>query len=421
MAITTRSARLSIASAALIAAGALALAGCTAPSDAGGGTAAPGPSTAPSTSPEDLCGTTPEMGINDPDGLLAGFSDDVVASYNGLQVPVRASAWADFKSEKTSGWNAAIVSTPTSAAFTAALINGLRDGLEAEGFNIVAQYEPDTNANVPLQVQQFQEALALEPDVIFFVPIAPEPAVALLEAAYEADIPVVALQTPVDSPYGVSLSNNSVLSAAELAAALFTEIGGSGEILHVTGYAGVAPTLLAEVGLNAALELCPDITVAGTVAGNFAPPAAQAAVLQYLATSPLGVDGVFQDGTMGLAILNAFLESGADPVPPIIENGAHRGFASWALQNDYPFIGSALPVATQTQRAVDVAKGILLGGGPKVNQLVWTYFQFDSESIAEYADPSWDVTDATGIPGPLDQPLPPSQLEQFFEDPSVLN
>jgi ribose transport system substrate-binding protein len=396
----------------LLAVGALALAGC-----AGTGT----PDSSGSDNPVgDACGTVPAIAPNDPSGLVAGLSEDLQAAYNAYPLEVQESAWADFTSPKTSGWKAAIVGMPPANPFIGQLQGAIKADLEAEGFDIVADFAPDVVSNVPLQIQQLQEAIALKPDVIFYVPIAPEPALETVKSAYDAGIPVISTQIALDTPYAVSVAMNAVAQAMITGAGVLKAAGGEGEVLHVTGIPGLGTTIDGEAGFSNVLDLCPNVTLAGEAPGAFNPATAQAEVLKFLATHPAGVDMVFQDGTMGLPALNAFLESGVDPVPPITDTGGSQGFASWALQNpDYAYFGSTTSAGQQAAATVSVGKRILAGGGPKMNQIAYAPLIVDRENLADIADPSWPITDMTQLENPPDTLLTPSQLDEFFTNPSA--
>lgn len=413
---TSRTRRLGIAGATLVAAGAIVLAGCAATSPSGTTTTtAPDPAEAA----VGTCGSVPDLGANDPSGLLAGFSDDVVAGFNGYPFEVRESAWADFASEKDGDYTAAIVGMPPASPFIATLTESLRTSLKEADVEIVADLAPDEPSNVPLQLQQFNEALALKPDIIFYMAIAPEPAVDLATAAGEAGIPVVAVQVPIDSEYAVTVTGNPVLQQMETSAGVLASIGGSGSVLRVAGIPGIPNETWAQEGVEHVLDLCPDVSLAGEVTGLFQPPTAQSAVLQFLATNPAGVDAVLQSGTMGLGILNAFEESGL-PVPPINENGGSRGFGAWALNNpDYPYFGTSTPAVETGEVAVQVGLRILAGAGPKVNHIVNGNPLITQENLADYVSPSDDQTDFTDL-APLEgEFLPAEQLDQYFTNPSA--
>jgi ribose transport system substrate-binding protein len=393
---------------------ALGLAGCSATAAPDAGSAAqPAASAAAG-----QCGSVPDVGANDPEGLLAEFSPETAAAYNAYPLPIRKSAWAEWKSEKDGGYTAAIVGMPPASAFVNVMLDTVRQELAAADVEIVADLAPDDPTNVPLQLQQFSQAVALKPDVIFFIPLAGEPSVDAVKSAGEAGIPVIAMQSVVDSEYAVSVTGNSVLQAMNVGAGTLNAIGGSGEVLRVVGIPGISTELYAEEGFQNVLELCPDVSIAGEVTGFYEATTAQTATLQYLATNPAGVDGVLQSGTMGLGVLNAFHESGLE-APPISDIGATRGFASWAAQNaDYPYVGSTTPTVRQSQVAVDVGLRILKGEGPKINQFVNNPFVVDQSNLEELVDPAWKDTDSTDLAGDPEMFFPDDVLKEFFNKPS---
>ncbi|UNK45720.1 substrate-binding domain-containing protein [Arthrobacter sulfonylureivorans] len=364
------------------------------------------------------CGSVPDLGANDPDGLLKEFSPETAAAYNAYPLPVKKSAWADWKSEKDGGYTAAIVGMPPASAFVNVMLDTVRKELAAADVEIVADLAPDDPTNVPLQLQQFSQAVALKPDVIFFIPLAGEPSVDAVKAAGEAGIPVIAMQSVVDSEYAVSVAGNSVLQAMKAGASTLSAIGGAGNVLRVTGIPGISTELYAEDGFQNVLELCPDVSIAGEVTGFFEATTAQTATLQYLATNPAGVDAVLQSGTMGLGVLNAFEESGLE-VPPLADLGATQGFASWAAQNaDYPYVGSTTPTVRQSQVSVDIALRILKGEGPKINQFVNDPFIVDRSNLEELVDPAWKTTDSTDLVGDPQTFFPDEVLKEYFNNPS---
>ena len=168
----------------------------------------------------------------------------------------------------------------------------IRTSLKANGVKIVGDFAPDDPSNVPLQLQQFNEALSLKPDVIIYTAIAPEPSVGLAKAAHDAGIPLVAAQVPIDSEYAVSVTRNTPLAIAQVTAGTVASIGGKGNVLRVDGIPGIPVSTFASLGIDAVLENCPEVKVAGSVTGFFQPATAQAEVQKFLATNPAGVDAV---------------------------------------------------------------------------------------------------------------------------------
>ncbi|MGX5696274.1 substrate-binding domain-containing protein [Agromyces soli] len=400
--------------AAFAALGALTLAGCAAggPGDTNAGSS-PAASAAAG-----QCGSVPQVGAVDPDGLLASFSPDVQAAYNGYPYKLQESAWADWKSEKTEGYTAAIVGTSPAAPFIATYQDTLATALEEAGVDIVLNVAPNDPSDVPGQLQQFSQAISLKPDIIFFNPVAPEPALDLVEEAHAAGIPVVSVVVPIDSPYAISATYNGVLQSMATASGVFGAIGGSGDVLEVSGVPGIPNQLFWDAGRDQALELCPDINVVGTVQGLFQPPLAQQAVVQYLATNPAGVDAVIQAGTMGWAIRDAFIQSG-QPVPPIQDVGGSQGMAAYALENpDYAYFGTATPAVDMAKAAAQIGLKVLAGAGIKLNAVVNAPFIVDESNLADVVDPSWKIDDGTDL-APEGAYFTDEQIAEFFTNPEL--
>lgn len=408
----TNTGRAGLAGTAVLALAALGLAGCS-------GAQGTGSAAQPTASAADgQCGSVPDLGANDPDGLLAEFSPETAAAYNAYPLQIRKSAWADWKSEKDGGYTAAIVGMPPASSFVNLMLDTVRQELAAADVEIIADLAPDDPTNVPLQLQQFSQAVALKPDVIFFIPLAGEPSIDAVKSAGEAGIPVISMQSTVDSEYAVSLTGNSVLQAMNVGAETLKTIGGTGNVLRVTGIPGISTEVYAEDGFQNILELCPDVNIAGEVTGFYEATTAQTATLQYLATNPAGVDAVLQSGTMGLGVLNAFHESGQE-APPIGDIGATQGFAAWAAENtEYPYAGSTTPTVRQSQVAVDIALRILRGEGPKINQFVNDPLVVNRSNLDDMVEPDWKTTDSTDLAGDPEEFFPEEVLKEFFNNPS---
>lgn len=401
-----RAARLGVVTTAIAVAASLTLSGCS--SDA---------SNSPNL-PSSGCGSIPQLGANDPSGLLKDYSKSIQAGYNGYPLPIQASTWTNFKSTKTSGYNAAIVGQAPSAPAIAVYTKSLVASLQAAGVNIVLNVAPTSPTDVPGQIQMFNQALALKPDVIYFMPAAAEASVQLIAAAKAANIPVIVGLNPVDSPDAVNVVQNNTLQAMESASGIVNAMGGKGDVLEVLGIPGIAVEKNWEAGIEATLKLCPNVTVAGKVTGLFQPPVAQQAVVQWLSTHPTGVSGVLQAGTMGWAIRDAFIKSNV-PVPPISDNGASQGMASWALaQKDYKYIGIATPMDPQAKLLAQVGLRILAGAGPKINQIVWSGYYIDNSNLSKVADKTWAISDGTDL-SPTGVYFTDAETATFFKNPNL--
>jgi ribose transport system substrate-binding protein len=416
---TTSLPRLATGGAALLGVGALVITGCSAPAPAASGSSGGSAPAHASPAAAGTCGYVPTDGAKDPSGLLADFPKKIAEGYALYPYEIRKSAWAGYKSKKNDGFTAAIVGMPPASPFIASMSKAIRASLKDKGVKIVGEFAPDDPSNVPLQLQQFNEALSLKPDVIIYTAIAPEPSVNLAKAAHDAGIPLVAAQVPIDSEYAVSVTRNTPLAIAQVTAGTLGAIGGKGNVLRVDGIPGIPVSTFASLGIDAVLKNCPEVKVAGSVTGFFQPATAQAEVQKFLATNPAGVDAVLQAGTMGVGIRNAFEESGME-VPPIADDGSSQGFSSWALANpNYPYFGTTTPSVRTGEAVVDVALRILKGEGPKINQIVEPSVIVSRDNLAEVAKPSWGKDDLTDLAGNPKDFLPTDRLNTFFSKPGA--
>ena len=413
----TRFRRFSSVTAALVAVSALALTGCSSNVAA----QAPNPSAgAASTTPAaGACGSVPTIAPNDPNGLLKGFSAKAQAGYNAYPVAIQKSAWSGWKPSHAGPFTAVIVGMPPASAFIKTNLDAARAQLKAENIKILGDFAPDSPSNVPLQIQQLQQAINLHPDIIILQAIAPDPVAPLVEAAGKAGIPVVADYVPIDSPYAVTVTENPVLNALEVSAGTLAALGGKGNLLTVTGIPGITNEVFAQKGFSEALKLCPDVKVVSSVNGLFEQSTARQATQQYLAAHPAGVDGVLQSGTMTAGIISAFQQQGLTP-PPIADLGASQGSVAWAAKNpNYPYSGSASHAVKAGQTSVEVALRILKGQGPKVNQVVAAPEIFSASALKKSVQSSWSTGDVSDFVGDSNSVFPEGSLDEYFNKPAA--
>lgn len=372
-----------------------------------------------SAGPDDgSCGTVPQLGANDPDGLLKGLGD-IAKQYNGFPNPILKSAWADWKPDHAGPYKAAIVTSPLENPFQTNMHDGVVKKLKENGVEIVADLSAATRQDVPGQLQQLRQVVAMKPDIIFLYPLAPEPAIEEVEAAGKAGIPVVSMQNSTNSEYAVSLSLNNVLQAMTLGSKVFEAIDGKGKALRVHGVPGVSQDKESSLGYEKVMELCPGIEQVGEVSGTYSNSVAQQEVLKFLATHPAGVDAVLSSGTMGLGILQAFKQSGKDPAI-MADPGSSKGAVAYAHDHpDYPYFGTGTPSLHMGEIMGEVGLRILAGQGPKINQFAVMPQVITQENIDKVYEPSYKETDPEDAPGDPNAYFPKEHLDKLFNKPEL--
>lgn len=113
----------------------------------------------------------------------------------------------------------------------------VRAGAEqaAEEYNVRITFEgPDNETMVDRQIDMLSAALANKPSAIGFAALDSQAAIPLLRQAKEANIPVIAFDSGVDSDIPVATATTDNLAAAALAADKMAEmIGGAGKVAVV--------------------------------------------------------------------------------------------------------------------------------------------------------------------------------------------
>ncbi len=105
----------------------------------------------------------------------------------------------------------------------------------AKEFNVKISFEgPDTEADVDQQIQMLQTALDKQPDAIGFAALDSQAADPLLQQAKDANIPVIAFDSGVDSDIPVTTaSTDNKAASAEAAKQLAELIGHEGKVALV--------------------------------------------------------------------------------------------------------------------------------------------------------------------------------------------
>lgn len=242
------------------------------------------------------------------DGGDANGGSDIPDSVN-LEGQTVVSLFTSLNNDYYSSWS-------SGAERAVAAFNGNYVALTNEG-------DPAT------QLAQFEQQIDAGVKIMFVT--APDPAnvPAMAELAQENEVCLTNTweQPNWTSPFDTGeyyvgyYTPPSVQAAYEVATALFEEIGGEGNVVHLTGQPGATPDLQRNAGVEMALEDFPGITVIAREAGKWNRDDARNAMAGII--SRVGVDeidAVFgQNDDVGIGALNALTEAGvaAEDLPPI--------------------------------------------------------------------------------------------------------
>ena len=336
--------------------------------------------------PTSGCGSPPtNRPVVDNTGVLEELGSTYTDAYNGFPLPINTSKWSSWKPSKTTGFRIGIAFGP------------LTNGTQTELYNTMVstlEESPQVSEVIPLaitglvvseQIRDYNSLVQKEVDLIIYQPIQSDAFVDLVNAAGEAGIPSVAVNAQVASDYSVNITSNNYLSGAIGGSELFALLGGKGDVLQVDGVPAASINVTADQGFEDALALCPDIKVAGTVTGGYSTSTAQTATLQFLASHPQGVDGVWEAGSMSIGVSNAFIKLGK-PVPPLSANGAPQGFLAYVSAN--PSYQAAIlnqSARAQAKGTVFAVLKMLNGDGVKVSSILLAQPHITRDNLSDWS------------------------------------
>lgn len=181
------------------------------------------------------------------------------------------------------------------------------------------------------------------------------------------------------------IAPNDVAASEALATMLFEEMGGEGEVIHITGVPGNTADILRTEGFDRALANFPDIELVAREPGQFNRGDTEPVISALLTANP-EAKAVFSqndDTAMGvLAVLAArdiddVLVTGIDGIPDMLEAIADgRAFATWAQHG-------GLAAAWQTVQVYDAMAGVELH---PLERMMWlgTFIINTPEAAAAY-------------------------------------
>jgi ribose transport system substrate-binding protein len=260
------------------------------------------------------------------------------------------------------------------------------------------EYVALTNEGDPAtELSQFQQQVEAGAKIIFVT--APDPAnvPAMAEIAQENEVCFTNTweqpnwTSPFDTgDYYVSyLTPPSVEVAYTVAKALFEEIGGEGNVVHLTGHPGATPDLQRNHGFNQALEEFPGIEVIAEEPGEWNRDDSRNAMAGIIARVGAGeIDAVFgQNDDVGIGALNALTEAGVatEDLPPI--TGIDGNLSTMELIQAGQMFGSYSGIP-QWQAGFSFVQALDFCLGAEVNPLnrqLWTGGIFvTADNVEEY-------------------------------------
>jgi ribose transport system substrate-binding protein len=368
-------------------------------------------------------GPIPTKAPTDPQGVIGKSSAAVQSAFNGYPVPVHPSPWANYKPNHGPPWVIGWAWNELNAYAT-----GNRAGIDADfaiyhKLGLVSSYIPTlTNqANgATQQAQQIRTDVQKKVDIIISALTSPTAINGSIEAAAKANIPLISESGTSTDPHAVNVQGNPYLLGAQTATALVNIMHHKGNLLVVDGVPGLS---IATFSLAAAKQIfanCPQIKVVGEVVGNFSQSVAKSAVLQFLATHPGTVDGVWQDSSMAQGVISAFQQTGRK-VPPVADTSADLASLAYWLHHEksgYKGTANGDPAQRMAEAVFDVSMRMLEGQGVKFTDIPIVPPIITTTNLPQWVPASWNESISHTAEGPPNSWAPDSYLNSFFGKPA---
>ena len=161
------------------------------------------------------------------------------------------------------------------------------------------------------------------------------------------------------------------------------------------------------------------IKVVAQLAHNWTSQVAQKELSQWLSSNPIEIHGIAVQSSGETGTLQALLQSGRDPIPPIALGGELGALCYWRQNPDY--IDEAIyawPPGDEIQLGFEVMMRTLQGQGPKIQSILVGPATKSFDDIAAVLDEDCD-RNSTGWDNPgLENWAPSSYVDAFFERPA---
>ncbi len=322
-------------------------------------------------------------------------------AYEGLDSnqPTGPSMWRDFKSKKSPPWTIGYASSYAGNTWRAASMNRLMDvqlpqAQEAGLVDEVLVTQSDLKDAV--QIQQMRQLVDQGVDAILICCSNVTALNQTIKYAYTKGVPVFSFSGYVTAPEAISGSANYVDGGYQIAKSLLKKIGGKGNVLLVSGIAGLASSDSFDKGAHKALSEFPDVNLIGTVQGQWTDQVAQVEVQKFLATHPQQLDGIILQSPSENGVLQALLQSGR-PMVPISLGGAKGAACYWRQHPEWVDEGFYVwPPGGELYIAWNMMLRTLEGQGPKIQSVIRPVLPFTYEDVkaaipeeCSIDDPNW--------------------------------
>jgi ribose transport system substrate-binding protein len=240
-----------------------------------------------------------------------------------------------------------------------------------------------------------------------------------IKYGWEKGIPTLSFTGFTTSPYSINTSVNYRLVGYYIGAWMAELIGEKGNVIIMDGIPGYSASDQQSDGMKEGLSQYPNVKVVAQLAHNWTSQVAQKELSQWLSSNPIEIHGIAVQSSGETGTLQALLQSGRDPIPPIALGGELGALCYWRQNPSY--INEAIyawPPGDEVEFGVDVMIRTLQGQGPRIQSILVGPATKSFDDIKKILNKDCD-RNSTGWDNPgIENWAPRSYVEKFFDNPS---
>ncbi len=240
-----------------------------------------------------------------------------------------------------------------------------------------------------------------------------------IEYGWKKGVPTLSFTGFTTSPYSINTSVNYRLVGYYVGAWMAELIGEKGNVIVIEGIPGYSASDQQNKGVLAALAQYPKIKVVGQLAHNWTSQVAQKELSQWLSTNTQKIDGIAVQSSGETGTLQALLQSGLDPIPPIALGGELGALCYWRQNPKY--IDEAIyawPPGDEIELGMDVLIRTLQGQSPMIQSILVGPATKNFDDIKKILNEDCD-RNSTGWDNPgIESWAPKAYVDAFFENPA---
>lgn len=261
-----------------------------------------------------------------------------------------------------------------------------QEGMEAyAAANDIELLWTSPDYDIATQASQMDTFINQGVDAIIIAPVTADSLGPQLQAAADAGIPVIAVNTTLsnDELITSSVLPDDVAAGAQEMQQMADHLGGEGNIVVLQGPLGSSPELDRTQGINQVLENYPDINILAIDTANWSRDEAANLMANWLTSFGDEIDGVVSENDdMALGAIQAMKEAGLDPLLPVVGiDGIEDGLR--AIQAG-EMIGSSLQHG-RVELAAGLAVAEKVACGDDVEKIyVYTMPPLNADNVDQY-------------------------------------